>query len=189
MRDLERRGDQITHQIFNALNRSFVTPFDREDISTLASRIDDFVDYVEETARRMWLYRMDRPTEPAKMLARIICEQGRAIVEAVSFLGDMKQSDKMLRVVVDTPALPTYPGALDAAVAGTRTGGDPRNRDYLAEHLESSAAPECEALCFDPQTSGGLLAAVTPEAATALADAGWSRIGTVETGDAVLVLA
>lgn len=101
MRDLERRGDEITHQIFNALNRSFVTPFDREDISTLASRIDDFVDYVEETARRMWLYRMDRPTEPAKLLARIICDQARAIVEAVGFLSDMKQSDKMLRVVVD----------------------------------------------------------------------------------------
>ena len=94
-----------------------------------------------------------------------------------------------VRVVVDTRALPTYPGALDAAVAGTRTGGDPRNRDYLDGHLESSAAPECEALCFDPQTSGGLLAAVTPEAATALAAAGWSRIGTAETGEAVLVLA
>ena len=95
MRDLERRGDEITHQIFNALNRSFVTPFDREDISALASRIDDFVDYVEETARRMWLYRMDRPTEPARMLARIICEQARAIVEAIGFLSDMKQSDKL----------------------------------------------------------------------------------------------
>jgi uncharacterized protein len=101
MRELEHRGDEITHQVFSALNRSFVTPFDREDISTLASRIDDFVDYVEEAARRMWLYRMDRPTEPAQMLARIICDQARAIVEAVGFLSDMKQRDKMLRVVVD----------------------------------------------------------------------------------------
>jgi uncharacterized protein len=101
MRDLEHRGDAITRQIFNALNRAFVTPFDREDISALASRIDDFVDYVEETARRMWLYRMDRPTEPARMLARIICEQAHAIVEAVGFLSDLKQSDKLLRVVAD----------------------------------------------------------------------------------------
>ena len=94
-----------------------------------------------------------------------------------------------VRVVVDTGALPTYPGALDAAVAGTRTGGDPRNRDYLVGHLESSATPWCEALCFDPQTSGGLLAAVTPDEAMALSDAGWWRIGTAEAGDAVLVLA
>jgi selenide,water dikinase len=94
-----------------------------------------------------------------------------------------------VRIVVDTHALPSYPGALDNAIAGTRTGGDPRNRDYLAGHLESSAAAEYEALCFDPQTSGGLLAAVTPTATTALAEAGWSQVGTVEPGDARLVLA
>lgn len=55
LRDLEHRGDEITHQIYNALHRTFITPLDREDISTLASRLDDFVDYVEETGRRMWL--------------------------------------------------------------------------------------------------------------------------------------
>lgn len=93
------------------------------------------------------------------------------------------------RVVVDTSRLPTYPGALDAAVAGTRTGGDARNRDYLAGHLESSAAAEHEGLCFDPQTSGGLLAAVAPPGAAALAGAGWWNVGTVEPGEARLVLA
>jgi len=94
-----------------------------------------------------------------------------------------------VRVVVDTRGLPAYAGAVDAATAGTRTGGDPRNRDYLAGHLDSSAAPEHDALCFDPQTSGGLLAAVTPEAATALEQARWARVGTVESGEARLVLA
>jgi uncharacterized protein len=105
MRDLERRGDEITHQIFNALNRAFVTPFDREDISALASRIDDFVDYVEETARRMWLYRMDRPTAPARAQARVIREQARAIAEAVGFLSDLKQSEMLLRVGADIDRL------------------------------------------------------------------------------------
>lgn len=94
-----------------------------------------------------------------------------------------------VRVVVDTRGLSTYAGALDAAIAGTRTGGDPRNRDYLAGHLDSTASPEHEALCFDPQTSGGLLAAVTAEGAAALAAAGWSQVGTVESGEARLVLA
>jgi selenide, water dikinase len=93
-----------------------------------------------------------------------------------------------VRLVVDTRSLPTYPGALDAAIAGTRTGGDPRNRDYLAGHLDSSAAAEHEALCFDPQTSGGLLAAVTPEAVTALVPTGWCQIGTVASGEARLEL-
>jgi selenide,water dikinase len=94
-----------------------------------------------------------------------------------------------VRVVVDTPGLLAYPGALEAAEAGTRTGGDPRNRDYLAGHLDSAATPGREALCFDPQTSGGLLAAVTPAAAGSLESAGWWRVGSVDAGEPRLVLA
>lgn len=93
MRDLERRGDQITHQIFNALNRTFVTPLDREDISNLASRIDDFVDYIEETARRMWLYRIDQPTEPARMPRADHRQQAVLIGEAIPYLRNLKRSD------------------------------------------------------------------------------------------------
>jgi selenide,water dikinase len=88
-----------------------------------------------------------------------------------------------VRVVVETGSMVTYPGALEAANDGKRTGGDPRNRDYLAGHLDSTAASGPEALCFDPQTSGGLLASVTPAAADELAAAGFWRVGHVEAGD------
>jgi selenide,water dikinase len=94
-----------------------------------------------------------------------------------------------VRIVVDTAQLPAYPGALDAAAAGTRTGGDARNREYLTGNLDSAAAAHDEALCFDPQTSGGLLAAVTPNGATALERGGWWRVGSVEAGEPRLVLA
>jgi selenide,water dikinase len=98
-----------------------------------------------------------------------------------------------VRVIVDTSGIVAYPGSAPAAAAGARTGGDPRNREYLAGHLDSTAPAGPEALCFDPQTSGGLLAAVDPVAAAGLlADDGsverWWRVGEVESGSALLVL-
>jgi selenide,water dikinase len=94
-----------------------------------------------------------------------------------------------VRAVIDTGGLVTYPGALEAANDGKRTGGDPRNRDYLVGHLDSTAPAGPEAICFDPQTSGGLLAAVEPGVAADLVASGaWWRAGVVEAGDAQLVL-
>lgn len=90
-------------------------------------------------------------------------------------------------VVIDTAGIRTYPGAREAAERGVRTGGDPRNREYVAAHLESTASGAGEALCMDPQTSGGLLAAVAPEAVDELDDRWW-RVGEVTDGPARLVL-
>ncbi len=67
-----------------------------------------------------------------------------------------------VQVVVHTDGIVAYSGAREAADRGVRTGGDRRNRDYLEGHLVSDASDSGEALCFDPQTSGGLLAAVDP---------------------------
>ena len=79
--------------------------------------------------------------------------------------------------VIDTSGIVAYPGVLAVAAAGARTGGDPRNREYLEGHVESTAASGPEAVCYDPPTSGGLLAAVTEDLATDLAAAGWWRVG------------
>ena len=74
-------------------------------------------------------------------------------------------------VVIDTRSLPLYDGALAAAERGTRTGGDARNRTYLEGHIDvGSVGDALAALCFDPQTSGGLLAAVDPGAVADLPD-------------------
>ncbi len=94
-----------------------------------------------------------------------------------------------VRAVVDTTSLECYPGARRIADAGHRTGGDQRNRDYLAGHLDSRATPGGEALCFDPQTSGGLLAAVDPSVADDLITTdGWWRVGELAEGEPVLVV-
>jgi len=85
--------------------------------------------------------------------------------------------------------VPLYDGALAAAEAGVRTGGDARNRSHLEGHVTSTASAALEALAYDPQTSGGLLAAVAPEAVENLARAGFVPIGRVEEGAASVVLA
>ena len=87
-----------------------------------------------------------------------------------------------VRVCLEVDGIPFYSGALGAAEAGVRTGGDARNRAYLEGHVQSTAPDAVEALAFDPQTSGGLLAAVAPGQAAALAEAGFVRIGRVESG-------
>jgi selenide,water dikinase len=88
----------------------------------------------------------------------------------------------------ESGALPLYPGALAAAEAGTRTGGDPRTRAHLEGKVTSSAPAALEALCYDPQTSGGLLAAVEPAAVADLEAAGFTRVGAVEQGAPQVVL-
>lgn len=105
VRDLEHRGDEITHQIFDALNRTFVTPLDREDITDLAGRLDDFVDTIEQAVRRIWLYRMEEPTEYARLLARIVGEQGAIIASTLPHLGNKRQWDHMLQCTIDIQRL------------------------------------------------------------------------------------
>ena len=94
-----------------------------------------------------------------------------------------------VRLVIAGDDVVAYPGALAAASRGVCTGGDVRNRDYTAGHLDSRSGAAVEALCFDPQTSGGLLAAVEPAAADdLLAVGGWWAVGTVEAGPPSVVI-
>ena len=85
--------------------------------------------------------------------------------------------------------LPLYPGARQAAEAGTRTGGDPRNRAHLEGRVTCSADAAFEAIGYDPQTSGGLLAAVSSGAADHLVAAGFTVVGEVVEGPAGVELA
>ena len=96
-----------------------------------------------------------------------------------------------VRIELDADALPALPGALDLAVAGVRTGGDRRNRDFAAPHVESAAGAAAEALAFDPQTAGGLLVslpadkAAVLEATFASRDLALYRVGRVVEGAGV----
>ena len=85
----------------------------------------------------------------------------------------------------ESAAVPLYDGARAAAEAGVRTGGDVRNRAHLDGRVVSTASPALEALCYDPQTSGGLLAAVS---AAGGVPPGFVAVGTVEPGGPGVVL-
>lgn len=92
-------------------------------------------------------------------------------------------------LVIEASTLQAYPGARQAAQRGVRTGGDPRNRDYVEGNFVDTANDDAAAaLCFDPQTSGGLLAAVdAPTAAVLLQSGAWWRAGSF-VGGAVQIL-
>ena len=87
-------------------------------------------------------------------------------------------------LVIDASTLQAYPGAREAAQRGVRTGGDPRNRDYVEGNFVDAAGNDAAAaLCFDPQTSGGLLAAVdAPTAKVLLQSGAWWRAGSFVSG-------
>jgi predicted phosphate transport protein (TIGR00153 family) len=89
----EHEGDRITHDIIQRLNSTFVTPIDREDIYALASALDDIVDFTEEVADFLGLYRIEAPMIQAQQLARILHQSCRAVCGAIPRLrnfGDIR---------------------------------------------------------------------------------------------------
>ena len=97
LKDIEHTGDEITHEVFRALNRTFVTPLDREDISHLASALDDVIDWIEETSRYIRLAKIDTPTPLAKQFGKVILEQCEQIAHAVPLLEERRNADALQR--------------------------------------------------------------------------------------------
>jgi uncharacterized protein len=95
LKAIEHAGDEITGEVFLALNRSFVTPLDREDISRLASALDDVIDWIEEPARRIRIYRLKEITPKARQFGQVILDQAQLIAEAVPLLANWKDPDKL----------------------------------------------------------------------------------------------
>lgn len=91
LEELEHVGDKLTHQIIRKLNRTFITPIDREDIHSLAVALDDVMDLIEASAVRMSLYKIKQPTEEAGKLAQVILKSAEEIVKAVSSLERMDE--------------------------------------------------------------------------------------------------
>ena len=83
---LEHKGDQITHALMKKLNRTFITPFDREDIHALGSALDDVLDLVDAAASRFITYKIKKVTPGAQQLSKVILHGTEIIVNAVAQL-------------------------------------------------------------------------------------------------------
>jgi predicted phosphate transport protein (TIGR00153 family) len=94
IRDLEHRGDEISHAIGRKLESTFVTPFDREEIHALISGLDDVLDFIEEAADTFILYRIDAPTAVAIQQASIVVKQCEQLNEALANLRGFQGLDK-----------------------------------------------------------------------------------------------
>src|SRR5215831_4722812 len=88
----EHEGDTITHEIFEQLNRTFVTPLDREDIAAIAHALDDVLDYIEASADAFQLYDIDEPTTAAIELGDLILQAAQQVQKGILAMRHRKQA-------------------------------------------------------------------------------------------------
>jgi predicted phosphate transport protein (TIGR00153 family) len=97
----EHEGDTLTHEIFEQLNRSFVTPLDREDIAAIAHALDDVLDYIEASADAFQLYDIDEPTSAAIELGTLISQAAEQVHKAILAMRHRKQAAQIREAVVE----------------------------------------------------------------------------------------
>lgn len=105
---IEHTGDNITHMIFNELSRNFITPFDREDMHALASDIDDILDFIHGSAKRMDLYKVSEVSDSMTMLADCVLKGAIELNVAVKNLENMKNSNIIKEACVKINSLENH---------------------------------------------------------------------------------
>lgn len=105
IKDIEHRGDAITHSIIQRLNKTFITPMDREDIYALASKLDDILDLIDASAQRFIMYNVDHATPEAKSLAFLILQGCQSVDRAVGKLGNAKANEQIFEHCVEINAI------------------------------------------------------------------------------------
>lgn len=105
---IEHTGDNITHMIFNELSRNFITPFDREDMHALASDIDDILDFIHGSAKRMDLYKITEASDSMSMLADCVLKGAIELNVAVKNLENMKNSNIIKEACVKINSLENH---------------------------------------------------------------------------------
>jgi uncharacterized protein len=93
--NLEHECDNVTHKVYDELNKTFVTPFDREDIHMLASELDDIMDFMDESSKRCLLYKLKEIPDPMVKLIEILYESAIQIKQGVTLLRHTNKTDEL----------------------------------------------------------------------------------------------
>ena len=148
IKNVEHAGDQLTHHTIERLNKTFITPIDREDIHELICRIDDVVDFIDTAVNRMLVYKIPKPTDDAKALARVLQRATDILVRAVGQLRNMKNPDAIIQSCIEVHTQENEGDRIEhhALAALFENGHDPMDvikwKD-IYEELES-ATDRCE---------------------------------------------
>jgi uncharacterized protein len=124
IKDLERLGDKYTYEIMRTLNETFVTPFDHEDISALAAGLDDILDYIEEIADTVNLYKIMVISRPASELADLLAQ---AVAQLEQAVGNLRSGKKDGEYIIEVHRLEDI--------------GDSASRRAIAELFEGQRDP------------------------------------------------
>lgn len=147
VKDLEHKGDQITHSIFEHLGRSFITPIDREDIAALAHAFDDVDDFIYAAANRLYLYEITKPTLEMKRFAAILHAQTQELASGLKEIRSPRTLPAVNKHAIEVNRLENEADRLlNESVAALFRGSDPiqiLKQKEIYEILET-ATDKCE---------------------------------------------
>lgn len=99
--EMEHKGDKQVHDILQQLNRSFITPIDREDIYTIAKQMDDIVDFIEATAHRFIMFNVKEVQKDAIVLAEMIVNSCEEVIKLMEELKNMRKSNRLTEKIIE----------------------------------------------------------------------------------------
>jgi uncharacterized protein len=127
LKGVEHEGDQITRRIFEALNSTFITPFDREDLRSLATNLDDVLDSLEGVAQYLVLFEMEQPDEALKQFADILVEMVTEIDRGVGLIWNLSNERQIQGAIVRISELENRGDSLYSAALASLFKSDGRS--------------------------------------------------------------